>query len=299
MESEQEHRCGYAAIVGRPNVGKSTLLNAILGQKVSITASKPQTTRHQILGIKSVEGGQLVFIDTPGIHQGTPKAINRYMNRVARAVLADADVVLWVVEAARLTEEDRALGESLKSVDAPVLCIINKIDRLRDKRELLPFLEQLNRDYRLAEVLPVCALESDGVDVVEAEVLERLPFSRPFYDADQITDRSERFLAAEFVREQITRCTHEEVPYATTVEVENYVHEEGLVRIGILIWVEREGQKAIIIGRKGETLRKIGSRARKALEALLGEKVFLQTWVKVKQGWSDDERALRAFGYQE
>lgn len=296
---ESDRRCGYAAIVGRPNVGKSTLLNRVLGQKISITAPKPQTTRHQVLGIKSVPEGQLVFIDTPGIHQRAPKAINRYMNRVARAVLMDVDVVVWLVAADGVKDEDRALGELLREQRPPVLLVLNKIDRVRDKRTLLPLVEDLNRRYQPAETLLVSALDGDGVPALEAAVLQRLPFSRPLYDADRITDRSERFLAAEFVREQVTRCTHQEIPYATTVEVESFEDDGKLVHIGVVIWVERDGQKAIVIGRGGQTLREIGTRARRELETLLERKVFLETWVKVKQGWSDDEKALRSFGYSE
>lgn len=297
--ADAQGRCGYAAIVGRPNVGKSTLLNRVLGQKISITAPKPQTTRHQVLGIKTVPAGQMIFIDTPGIHQSTTRAINRYMNRVARAVLADVDVVLWLVEAGQLTDEDRALGSSLCGISPPLLCVVNKIDQLKDKRQLLPIAEGLRDAYNPTEILMVSATNGDGVPLLEERVMAQLPFSRPSFDAEQITDRSERFLAAEFIREQITRRTHQEVPYASTVEIESFETEDKLIRISAIIWVEREGQKAIVIGRKGQTLKQIGSEARRELEELLGSKVFLELWVKVKSDWSDSERALRSFGYSD
>jgi GTP-binding protein Era len=296
---ETEVRCGYAAIVGRPNVGKSTLLNQILGQKLSITAHKPQTTRHQIFGIKTVPRGQMIFIDTPGIHLDMPKAINRYMNRVAMAVLQDIDLVLWLVEAGHLTREDEHVGHALSKVTPPVLCVINKIDLLPDKQKLLPFAKSLSDRFKLDEVLMICARNGRGVAELEDCLLNRLPFSKPFYDADQITDRSERFLAAEFIREQVIRRLHQELPYAITVEIEAFAHEAKLVRIAAIIWVERQGQKGIVIGKQGESLKAIGAAARKNLEGLLQQKVFLQLWVKVKQGWSDDHRALQSLGYKD
>jgi len=298
-DSDTATRCGYTAIVGRPNVGKSTLLNQILGQKISITAHKPQTTRHQILGIKTVDRGQMIFIDTPGIHLDMPKAINRYMNRVAMAVLQDIDLVLWLVEAGHLTREDEHVGQAVSRVSPPVLCVINKIDLLGDKQQLLPFAADLTKRFNLAQVLMVCARNGRGVDELEHGLLDRLPFSKPFYDADQITDRSERFLAAEFIREQVIRRLHQELPYAITVEIEAFARENKLLRIAAIIWVERQGQKGIVIGKGGESLKGIGAEARKNLEGLLGSKVFLQLWVKVKQGWSDDQRALQSLGYKD
>ena len=292
-----DFRAGYAAIVGRPNVGKSTLLNRMLGQKISITAAKPQTTRHQILGIRTAPGGQIVFIDTPGVHRQTPRAMNRYLNRVARAVVADVDVILWLVEAAQLTSDDRQLGTSLAAAGPPVLCVVNKIDRLKNKAQLLPFVQALDSEYHPAEILMISAEKGDGVDELEQRVLARLPRSEPIFDADEITNRSQRFLAAEFIREQVIHRTHQEIPYATTVEVERFEVADGLVRIGAVIWVEREGQKGIVIGRGGRTLKQIGTAAREQLETLLDSKVFLELWVKVREGWSDDERALQAFGY--
>ena len=295
----QQGRCGYVGLVGRPNVGKSTLMNQCLGVKLSITASKPQTTRHQILGIKTVEQGQLVFVDTPGIHLDAKRAINRYMNRVARAVLADVQVVLWLLEANRFTDEDRHIGELLKQADGVVFAVVNKVDKAKDKASLLPFVEQLNKDYAPEAIFMISALKGDGVEEMETAILDALPFSAPYYSADEITDRSERFVAAEFIREQIARSTHAEIPFATTVEVEQYAIEGRMRRIGAVIWVEREGQKGIVIGKQGKSLKHIGTEARKNLESFFGDKVFLELWVKVKSRWSDDDRALRAFGYSD
>ncbi|MDJ0652761.1 MAG: GTPase Era [Xanthomonadales bacterium] len=292
-----EQRCGYVAIAGRPNVGKSTLLNAMLGQKLAITAHKPQTTRHQILGIRTVPEGQMVFIDTPGIHRTMPKAINRYMNRVARAVLQDVDVVAWVIDATHFGPDDEALGRELGRLNTPVVCVVNKVDLLADKQTLLQLAQRLSGEFGFDNIVMVSALKKKGLDELGERLLKLLPFSRPFFDEDELTDRSERFIAAEFVREQLIRRLHQELPYAATVEIEGFAREPNLVRIGAVIWVERSGQKGIVIGKGGATLKEIGSSARSALESFLGEKVFLELWVKVKKGWSDDERALQSFGY--
>ena len=241
----------------------------------------------------------MIFIDTPGIHLDVPKAINRYMNRVAMAVLQDIDLVLWLVEAGHLTREDEHVGQVLAQVSPPILCVINKIDLLEDKQKLLPFAKSLSERFKLDQVLMVCARNGRGVADLEDSLLDQLPFSKPFYDADQITDRSERFLAAEFVREQVTRRLHQELPYAITVEIEAFAHEADLVRIAATIWVERQGQKGIVIGKQGASLKAIGAAARKNLEQLLDSKVFLQLWVKVKQGWSNDQRALQSLGYKD
>lgn len=295
--TDVETRCGYVAIVGRPNVGKSTLMNRLLGQKLSITAHKPQTTRHQILGIQTNAEGQTIFIDTPGIHVDTKKAINRYMNRVALAVLQDVDLVLWLIDATHFGPEDARIGEILKKSSVPVLACLNKIDLLPDKSKLLPLADRVQTDYQPQDLMMVCARNGKGVKTLGTRLSEHLPYSRPFYDADQITDRSERFLAAEFIREQITRRLHQELPYASTVEIEAYDRGEKLIRISAVIWVERNGQKAIVIGKGGASLKAIGQSARISLERLLEQKVFLELWVKVKEGWSDDERALQSFGY--
>ncbi len=299
QDATVDTRCGYVAIVGRPNVGKSTLMNRLLGQKISITAHKPQTTRHQILGIQTTDRGQVIFIDTPGIHAATEKAINRYMNRVAMAVLQDVDAILWLVDARHSTDEDRHIGEALKGSQIPLLLGLNKIDLVTDKADLLPRAQALQTQYAPTELLMISAHNGAGIKGLQERLEAQLPFSRPFYDEAQITDRSERFLAAEFVREQITRRLHKELPYASTVQIEAFEREPGLIRIGAVIWVERDGQKGIVIGKQGATLKAIGQSARRNLERLLESKVFLELWVKVKQGWSDDERALQSFGYQD
>ena len=295
----EEYRCGYVALVGRPNVGKSTLMNRILGQKLSIVTAKPQTTRQRIAGIKTTDRGQVVYIDTPGIHLAAKKALNRYMNRIARASFQDVDLVLFLVEAGRWTRQDEHVARTLADSKVPVMLVVNKIDLLKDKSELLAFLEQQARSGRFAEVFLVAARSGDGVDSLEERVLEALPFSRPYYDEDQFTDRSERFLAAELIREQLMLRLHQELPYALTVEIEEFGRDDGLLRIGAVIYVERKGQKQIVIGKRGDVLKQVGTRARHALQELFDEKVFLRLWVKVSRDWSDNERALKQFGYED
>lgn len=292
-------RCGYVALVGRPNVGKSTLMNRILGHKLSIVTAKPQTTRQRIAGIKTTEQGQVVYIDTPGIHLAARRALNRYMNRIARASLHDVDLVLFLIEADRWTKNDEHVARTLSSVDVPVDLVVNKIDRVPDKPQLLKFLRDEVKTDRFNQVFLLSALKGDGVDDLEHKVLESLPFSRPFYDEDMFTDRSERFLAAELIREQLMLRLHQELPYALTVEIEEFKREKGLVRMGAIIWIEREGQKHIVIGKGGNVLKQVGTQSRRALQELLGEKVFLKLWVKVSRDWSDNERALKQFGYDD
>ena len=294
-----DFRCGYVAIVGRPNVGKSTLMNRILGQKLSIVTAKPQTTRQRISGIKTTEKGQIVYIDTPGIHLAASRALNRYMNRIARASFHDVDLVLFLIEADRWTKQDEHVARALSSVDVPVYLVVNKIDRVPDKSRLLEFLHDEVKTDRFNQVFLLSALKGNGVEDLEEKVLLSVPFSRPFYDEDLFTDRSERFLAAELIREQLMLRLHQELPYALTVEIEQFKREKGLVRLGAIIWVERDGQKHIVIGKGGSVLKQVGTQARRALEELLGEKVFLQLWVKVSRDWSDNERALKQFGYDD
>ncbi|MCH7506962.1 MAG: GTPase Era [Proteobacteria bacterium] len=292
-------RCGYVALVGRPNVGKSTLMNRILGQKLSIVTAKPQTTRQRIAGIKTTEQGQVVYIDTPGIHLAARRALNRYMNRIARASLHDVDLVLFLIEADRWTKQDEYVTRTLSGVDVPVDLVVNKIDRVPDKSQLLKFLRNEVKTDRFNKVFLLSALKGDGVEDLEHKVLKSLPFSRPFYDEDMFTDRSERFLAAELIREQLMLRLHQELPYALTVEIEEFNREKGLVRIGAIIWIERKGQKHIVIGKGGNVLKQVGTQSRRALQELLGEKVFLKLWVKVSRDWSDNERALKQFGYDD
>ena len=295
--NESDFHSGYVAITGRPNVGKSTLLNHILGQKLSITSRKPQTTRHQILGVKTSATSQVVYVDTPGIHNRRATAINRYMNRAASSVLNDVDIILFVVQAMQWTEEDEAVLSRLQSVDAPVLLVVNKIDKVSDKNALLPYIEELSARYRFASVMPVSALYADNIDRLEAAVTELLPLNPPFFPEDQVTDRSVRFLAAEIIREKLVRELGQELPYTSTVEIEKFEEGDAITRIFATIYVESQGQKAIIIGSKGARLKSIGSKARADIESLIDGKVYLQLWVKVREGWSNDEQALRSLGY--
>lgn len=290
-------RCGYVAIVGRPNVGKSTLLNHILGQKLAITSRKPQTTRHNMLGIKTEGDVQAVYVDTPGLHKNNEKALNRYMNRSASTALKDVDVVVFVVDRTRWTDEDQMVLEKVRHVKCPILLAVNKADRLDDKSELLPHLEWLASQLPQAEVVPISALHGQNLDTLEHLVAENLPESEHFFPEDQITDRSSRFLAAELIREKIMRQLGAELPYQITVEIEEFKQEGRVLHIHGLILVERDGQKKIIIGDKGERIKRIGQDARKDMEVLFDSKVMLNLWVKVKGGWSDDERALRSLGY--
>jgi GTP-binding protein Era len=294
-----DFRFGYVALIGRPNVGKSTLLNAILGQKLSIVTAKPQTTRQRLAGIKTSGVGQVVYLDTPGIHASAGRALNRYMNRVARAAFRDVDVILFLIEAGRWTQQDRRIAKMLSSVEQPVVLVINKIDTLASRAELLEFIAETVDPEAFEQVLLISAKQGDGVADLESRVTAMLPFSRPFYDEDQITDRSERFLAAELLREALTERLHQELPYALTVEIEQFSREENLLRISAIIWVERESQKQIAIGKDGKALKQVGSQARKAMEELFGSKVFLKTFVKVSKDWSRSEKLLEKFGYQD
>lgn len=292
-----DYRCGYVSIVGRPNVGKSTLLNHILGQKLAITSRKPQTTRHRMLGIVSRDKVQAIYVDTPGIHGEERKAINRYMNKAATSALKDVDVVLFVVDGLKWSPDDELVLTKLQKVNVPVLLVINKVDTIEDKAALLPHIEQLSQRLPFVEVVPVSALKGHNLDKLHEAVGQRLPFSPPFYDEDQITDRSQRFLAAELVREKIMRQLGEEIPYEITVEIEEFKKEGKLLRISACILVERDGQKKIVIGEGGQRLKLIGTEARLDMVKLFDSKIMLSLWVKVKGGWSDDERALKSLGY--
>ncbi|NOQ88427.1 MAG: GTPase Era [Gammaproteobacteria bacterium] len=297
-QNKQQH-CGYVAIIGRPNVGKSTLLNNILGMKLSITSRKPQTTRHQILGVKTTEKFQAIYVDTPGIHQRRGTAINKYMNRAATSVLNDVDVILFVVQVKQWTEEDQAIVEKLKSVECPVILVVNKMDKLASKRELLPLISELSTRYDFTEVVPVSAVNGMNVDVLEQKVLALLPENDHFYADDQVTDRSMRFLASEIIREKLIRELGQELPYTCTVDIDKYIEDPDIVRIHATIYVESTGQKAIIIGKKGARLKSIGTAARQDISKLVDSKVYINLWVKVREGWSNDERALRGLGYSE
>jgi GTP-binding protein Era len=291
-------KSGYIAIIGRPNVGKSTLLNGLIGKKISITSRKPQTTRQQILGIKTIGDAQAVFIDTPGLHKAEKNAMNRYMNRLADSVIADADVIIFMIDATRWHEEDELILNKLKQSSAPVVLVINKVDLIKDKATLLPFIQKLQSQFHFAHVIPLSARKPKAVHDLEKVIMGMLPEGPHLFPDDQVTDKSERFQAAELIREKVILGTGQEVPYSTTVVIEEFKQEEKLLRISALIWVEREGQKPIVIGKNGERLKMIGTAARKDLERVFNKKVFLQLWVKVKEGWTDNDTFLSSLGLE-
>jgi GTPase len=292
-----DFRCGYIALVGRPNVGKSTLLNRILGQKISITSRRPQTTRHQVLGIKTTGHAQLIYVDTPGIHGFSGRAMNRYMNRTASTVLRDVDVVVFLVEALRWLPDDDLVLKKLAEVNCPVILAVNKVDQVKERDALLPELQALSARFPFAEIVPISAGKGHNLAALEACIERRLPLAPPFFPEDQVTDRSERFLVAELVREKLFRKLVRELPYGLTVEIESFRRETRITHIHALIWVERQSQKNIVIGKQGALLKEVGQQARRDIEALIGSKVNLKLWVKVKEGWADDERSLRSLGY--
>lgn len=291
-------KCGYVAIVGRPNVGKSTLLNVLIGKKISIISAKPQTTRNQILGIKTDGATQIVFIDTPGLHHAEKRAMNRYMNRLASSVILDADVVVFVIDARRWTDEDELVLKKIAEGNAPVILVINKIDQLKDKKLALPLIEKLKEKYSFAHIIPLSAKNFENIESLEKTLMSMMPEGPHLFPDEQITDKNERFQVAEIIREKLIRATEQELPYSTTVVVESMQEENNLLTISAVIWVEREGQKPIVIGKNGELLKHIGTAARKEIVQLLGRKVFLRLWVKVKSDWTDDERALGSLGFE-
>ena len=290
-------QCGFVAIVGRPNVGKSTLMNHLLGQKISITSRKPQTTRHQILGIWTEDKVQMVLVDTPGMHRGQEKAINRVMNKAADTALSDIDAVLMVVDRTVWTDEDQWVLDKLKRMKAPVFLVINKVDHLENKQSLLPHIESLQAKYNFKEVIPVSALQGHNLDSLVNSLKANIPKGLFHFPEDQITDKSQRFMAAEIIREKIMRQLGAELPYSTAVEIEQFAFEDKVLHIHGLILVERSGQKRIVIGDKGARIKKVGQEARIDMENLFEAKVMLNLWVKVKGGWADDERALKSLGY--
>ncbi len=301
VENELPHpdyRCGFVALAGRPNVGKSTLLNALIGFRLSIVSPRPQTTRHRILGIASSEAGQILYVDTPGLHRGAKRAMNRSLNRAVRSVIGEVELAAQVIEAGRWTDEDEALYEALAEQNIPRLLVINKVDLSKDKSTLLPFVADLCDKHSFDAVHYVSALKRKGLDSLSQDILKRLPVRAPIFGEDEITDRSERFLAAEMVREQLMLRLDQELPYATTVEIEQFKDRpDGVAEIHAVIWVERDGQKAIVIGQGGAQLKVIGSAARRHMERMFDRKVFLRLWVKVREGWADDEALLKQFGY--
>lgn len=292
-----KNRAGFVALVGRPNVGKSTLLNRLLGQKLAITSHKPQTTRHSILGISTLKEGQIVYIDTPGIHKRGDKAMNRYLNRTATSTLGGVDLVVFVVDAGCWTEEDSLVLERVRESRLPCLLVINKIDTIKPKERLLPLMAELRARTAIDDMIPLSAKSGDNCDALEQAIVQQLPEAENIYPEDQITDRPERFFAAELVREQITRRYHQELPYAVSVEIEEFDERPHILRISAVIWVERPNQKAILLGRGGEAIKKTATEARKELEKFFRKKVFLRLWIKVKASWSSDQASLAQLGY--
>lgn len=304
-----DFKTGYVAIVGRPNVGKSTLMNHLLGQKLSITSRKPQTTRHRIHGILSNDEMQAVFVDTPGIHRNEVRAINERMNKAAVSALVDVDLVLFVVDSDQWRDDDLLVLQKLGATDLTVVLVINKADTLKDKGTLLPLIETFSDSFDFADIVPVSALKNQNLDRLQEVIASHLPIAAPIYDTEQITDRSERFLASEIIREKIMRSAGDEVPYDLTVQIDGFKDEaahtdpktgrprKACTFIDATIYVERSGQKAIVIGDKGQRIKQVGMDARKDMELLFDKKIMLTLWVKVKRGWSDDERALTSLGY--
>lgn len=291
--------CGFVALIGRPNVGKSTLMNHLLKQKISITSRKPQTTRHRILGINTTDAGQAIYMDTPGMHNSEKRALNRYLNRTADTTLLGVDVIVWLIDGLSWHEYDEVIFKKLEQAGLPVILAVNKVDKVADKEAILTFFNEAQHRFPFKHLVPISALKRTNLDQLENLIMDLLPERDLIYPEDQVTDRSERFLAAEIVREKLTRRLGDELPYALTVEIERYEEKSYITKIYAIIWVERLTQKNIVIGKDGEMLKKVGTDARQDIEKLIGQKVYLQLWVKVKKGWSDSERALQSLGFND
>ncbi len=291
--------CGFVAIIGRPNVGKSTLMNHLIKQKISITSRKPQTTRHRILGINTTPEGQVIYLDTPGMHNNQARALNRHLNRTADSSLLGVNLVLWLLDGLYWHEYDAMIFKKLEQAGLPVILAVNKIDKVKDKTELLAFFADAQARFPFQHIVPISALKGTHLPELENLVLPLLPEGELIYPEDQITDRPERFLAAEIIREKLTRRLGDELPYELTVEIERYQELPNITKIYAIIWVARPGQKIIVVGKDGEMLKKVGTDARLDIEKLIDRKVYLQLWVKVKKGWSDNERALQSLGFND
>ncbi len=296
--TEGVYRCGFVAVVGRPNVGKSTLVNAMMGSKVSIVTAKPQTTRHRILAVRTGDSAQIIFVDTPGLHRNAGRAMNRLMNRTAASALADADLALFVVEATRWTAEDDDVLERIRTAKVPCIAVLNKIDAVHPKERLLAAMDDMSRRHDFIEIIPVSARKRDNLDVLAASICQRLPESPPLFPAEMLTDRSPQFQAAEIIREKLTVHLREELPYGLTVQVEQYSQDRDRLTIHAVVWVERDSQKGIVVGKGGRMLKKIGQEARLALAKQLHRSVHLELWVKVRDNWADSEQDLRNLGYE-
>lgn len=290
-------RCGYVAVVGRPNVGKSTLINAVMGSKISIVTAKPQTTRHRILAVHTTDDLQIVFVDTPGLHRKARKAMNRMMNRTAASALADADLILFMTEAGRWTDEDGDVLRRIQSATAPVIAVLNKVDLVHPKEKLLELMSDMDGRYDFADILPISARKDDNLDTLMSLIPQHLPLSPQLFPSEMLTDRSKEFQAAEVIREKLTLSLHQELPYGLTVQIERFESEDARITIGAIIWVERDSQKGIVVGKGGGVLKRVGTAARIELKGQLGRPVHLELWVKVKDNWADSEKDLMSLGY--
>lgn len=295
---ETNYKAGFIAVIGRPNVGKSTLINEMIGQKINITSHKPQTTRHKIYAVDTQENTQMIFVDTPGMHIGAKKAINRYMNKVASSALGEVDLVVWLIEAGVWHKEDERVLEFIKKLKIPVILVMNKMDKLKQRNDILPFITKISQFYDTNNLVPISSFDKKSIVYLKEIMVGFLPEQNAIFDKDYLTDKSQKFLVAEFIREKLMRNLHDELPYDLTVEIEQFKLDGTMYRISAKILVDRETQKNIIIGKHGETLKKIATDARISIESLLEAKVFLKLWVKVKEGWSDDIRALASLGYE-
>ncbi|HJS89811.1 MAG TPA: GTPase Era [Steroidobacteraceae bacterium] len=297
-DSPPEFRCGFAALVGRPNVGKSTLLNALVGQKLSIVTPRPQTTRHRIIGLAQLPHAQIAFVDTPGLHSQAPRALNKAMNRTAAAALEDADLVVLVLEALVWNAEDELVLKRIARAARPVLVAVNKVDRVKPRERLLPYLAELDRRHPFLALVPVSALKQTNIDDLRSSIAAHLPVSPPLFPQGELTDRGIQFRIAEMIREKLTLELNQEVPYGIAVEVEKLAEQDGQLTVDAAIWVDREGQKPIVIGARGERLKRVGTSARLALNGMLGRRLHLNLWVKVRENWADNARALRELGLE-
>lgn len=298
MNIPEDYRCGLVAVIGRPNVGKSTLINSVMGRKVSIVTAKPQTTRHRILAVHTAEKEQIIFVDTPGLHRQSGKAMNKLMNRTAANALADADLIFFVSDATRWTSEDDDVLKRLESAHAPVIALLNKIDKIHPREKLLDRIASMSARFEFAEIVPISAMKNDNLDHLMEMIPAFLPESPPLFPEDMKTDRSDEFHISEIVREKLTLMLHQEMPYGLTVQVERMLQEKNGVTINAVIWVERDSQKGIAVGKNGSVLKKVGRSARLDIEKLLGQRVFLELWVKVKTNWADNEKDLMSLGYE-
>ena len=298
MIESNDTQCGTVAIIGRPNVGKSTLLNCLIGQKISITAHRPQTTRHSILGIKTLEKQQILYVDTPGIHLDGKRMMNQYLNNTASSVLHDVDLILFVIDRTYWTDEDEHILGLLQRIKKNVFLLINKIDLLKNKDSLLPHLKKISEKYNFDKIIPISAKKRLQIKEIEQTLLSHLPVGEFWYPEDFVTDKSERFIVAEIIREKLTRRLGQELPYSLAVEIEAFKTEKNIIKIYATIWIGKKGQKGIVVGKKGQILKEFGQQSREDMERLLGSKVFLQLWVKIKEGWSDSERLLDSLGYK-